>query len=858
MALKFGDFFDQFGEGMKSITGYFNRNNQGGGNTNDISLPKETAEILKNSKDALDAWGERLNDLKTQIDSASPEERIRIEEEISRIEERRIDIEKQLTEIEKQYSAQKKDFIEKEVANMTKTKKGYSDLGVASEKFQKDLENLFKQIEEGKVGDDAEKLKQNLKLQENIRQGFGAMMADAEGQFKGIGGAAASQIGGMLSKVLPPQLQLIAELIETVITKAFEQIDKLNKQLISTLRATGGVVNSTMLGFDEMGNSLKGIGSLETQAIAANVSAQEFGQSISNLFKGGFGQIAGMKNVLKDSADEMANYGMEAARMNKLYGTDISGSVRNLMMNFGTGIKDSTDLVKENIGYAKKAGLNVQEVVKNLEAATALAGKFYFESTSQLTQLTFLASKLGISVNSLAGNVIKMNGVVDLFKKQQEMAALELGNVANNLAKVYALRAQGKGGEAEKVMMSSLAKDLMSKGMINKGQVTQQGIATMSAAGIDQEVIQGLSRLAREAESTGISMQKMLNPELMTKAEQRKMEAAERNNRTIEEQIKMTFGGLQQSIIDPFAKLFGPALKSILSGLEPLIGILSTIISTVSMVFEPIITVITTIFDQVGSILRDIFEPVKRMWEAIQNALKPVIDIFSQISKLVVETIFVPFRIIGKVLGFFFDVIAKVVNKISEALKPALDWLSDTFGWLSEGIGEFLDVIDTALGWLLDAVGWLVDGVFKVLGWAIDTFFIKPMKTVWEVLKLIGEFIWDDFVKPIIDKISAIIDFLQPLWDFFADFFADLFEPIIWIWEIIDRIFGKSKKEATRTELTPELVEQMWGQATQENVRNVIKICFILIRVIGEQQIETKVYVVLVELFLRKPVKNIV
>jgi len=820
MAFKLGDFFDKFGEGMKAMSGYFSKEGgkEGGGRVDSV-VPKSVLDDLDKARKNFDELGDSIKEIKDKLKSGnvSMQERIDLDAQLEELQEKSVDTEKKVLVIDKLYSKERDLHIKRELNFMSKGKKGYSDLGVASEKFETDLKSLWEQLEANTISaSQFDKELDNLKLAENVGQAMGFAMGEADQQFKAVGAMAGNAVGGMLKKVLPPHLQIIAELIEQIFIKAFEQLDKLNKQLITTLRTTGGVVNSTMLGFDEFGNSMKsGVGSLETQAIAANISAQEFGQSITNLFKDGFGQVAGLKTNLRDSADELAHYGVEAARMNKLYGADISGSVRNLMMNFGTGMKDSTNLVKENIDYARKAGLNVQEVVKNLEAATALAGKFYFESTTQLTKLTFIASTLGVSVNALTDNVIKMNGITDLFKKQQEMAALELGNVASSLAKVYALRAQGKGGEATEVMMASLAKDLMSKGMINKGQVTQQGIATMNAAGIDQEVIQGLSRMARQAEETGISMQKMLNPEMMTKAEQRKLEAAEKNNRTIEEQMKMTFGGLKQAIIDPIAKTWGPLLKSILSGLEPIIGVISTIISTIQMIGEPFFQIFQSLQEQTSAIFKDIFEPMKRMFESVQNAIRPVIDIFKQIIDVVIKFLAVPLRIVGKVIGFFFDVISKIVSTISDALKPAFDWLSEAFTGLSEGIDAFLDVVDDVLGWLLDAVGWLINGVFKVLGWTIKYLIIEPFKALWTVLKSVGEFIWEGFMEPIVDGFKSLIDFFQPVWDVLADLFA----PLVWLWDLISSWFGgdKDKNDEDAT-LTPAMVEEMFGKATEENV----------------------------------------
>jgi phage-related protein len=798
-------FFEEFRSVLGSIAGSMQKGSVKGGDggaapEETLGLSEKDIQLLKDTAQGIDDLNEELTKLNKQIKEAKAEDKFKLEE-------KRLQIQQELTEDTSKLNDLNKttdQFMQKQIVNeQNKTKlagKGFGDLSNVSGEYNDKIKQLFETQKAGGIGmgDFSSKLK-GLKFESKALQGFSSMMGSSSTMFSNIGGMAAKGIGGGLMKVLPPQFQIIARVIVAIVGAAFEQINKLNKIMIDTLRQTGGVVNSAMMGFDNMGNSLEGYASLETQAIKANISAEQFGTAINKLFDKVPGQVAGLKDNLKTSGEAMQQYGMEAAKLQKFYGADMSGAVGNLMMNFGMGMKDSTKLAKDTADSARAAGLSVKETMKNLEAATALAGKFYMATTEQLTKLTFMATKLGVSVDSLAAGTLKMNGLVGLFQQQQKMAALEMTHLASAAAKIYALRAQGKGGEAAQVEMAAMAKDMQSKGMIDKksGQVSQQGIATMQAAGATQETINAISRMGRVAKETGISLEKMTDPAKLTKSEKAKLDLAERNNRTLEEQLKMTFGGLKQALIDPIAKMIGSILKPILGIVEVIIGVISAVLEVVFQALDPIISIIGSIFEEVGAIFQDVFGPMKEMFNNIVGAIQPIINMLKNVFGAIISVVAVPFRIIGKILGSVFSVIGRIIKVIGEKLKPIFDFIGNIFKGIKDFIGGLLDWIDSVLGWIVDIIGGIIGFIFDIIG------------VVFDVIGTILGYIWD---------------VLSAIWDFLVMIFQPVVDFLKWIWDgimsLVDFFTSDEDNKAAGTELTPEMIDALYGKALNGPVDN--------------------------------------
>jgi len=412
----------------------------------------------------------------------------------------------------------------------------------------------------------------------HMAEKMNAVWTDTEGAVKdGADGIASTITEGIAS--IAPELAPFMAIIEDTIGKAFAQVLELNDSLIKLQRATGGVITSAKLGYDAFGNSTKGMMSLKTATIAANVSVGEFDDAMKSLASGGFGQTIGAAQDLSKSQADLSKYGIEAARAMKMYGADLGPSVRNLFQNFGKGIGEATTLLKDGADKARSLGLNAAAFVKNFEATTDLIGEVYFATTEQMTKMATIATQLGISVGAMSKGLIKMNGITDLFAQQQRNAALGLDTTARALSKIYALRAQGKGADAAKLELSSLAKDMQNQGMTRGGQVTQQGIATLEAGGVDKEAIAGIQKLAMQAERTGIDIGSLGDTSKLTRMQQLKLAHDEAANITLEEQFNQIIGMVKKTFIDPLASVFGPIMKAILNIGSAIVAFLQPIVS---------------------------------------------------------------------------------------------------------------------------------------------------------------------------------------------------------------------------------------------------------------------------------------
>lgn len=619
--------------------------------------------------------------------------------------------------------------VEKDFSNQIDELKENFKLGqIDAKSFQDQLKDL----KLGEVGAKGAATIKNMGV--NIFKNIGGSLKDT---FSGMGDTLGSMAGGGLKSVLgtlmPKFLGPISYAVDALIsaaTKAIGQIMDLNKSLIDLQRSTGGVVTASKLGYDAMGNSIDGYKSLKTATIEANVSMAEFSGAVASLVDDSFGSTIG---GVKIATGEIAAFGAEAAQMKKYYGADIGPTVRRLYQDYGMSVKDATKFVGDASDKAQALGLNVAGFVKNLTEVTNLVGEVYFKSREEMQKMATIASQLGVSVGTLSKGLIKMNGINDLFQQQQRNAALGLGTLSKNLAKIYALRATGKGGEAAKLETTSLAKDMARQGLINKGgEVTQQGIATLEAAGVSKDAIAGISKMAKEAEATGIPIGKLGDVSKLTADEQAKLEQVQKENMSISERLNIAWDSFMQTFIDPIADLLGPVVSGLTDAFEGVIAVVKPIASfLMTALITPLKFVggmISGFFKSVGETFSGVGKKLSALWEKIQPAFSAIGKVFSFIGDLLGKALAIPLKIIGTVLG----------------------WVIDAFTWL----------IDKAVMPIIN--------LFKKVWAVIDEYIITPISdTLGPVFDAIGDALSDLWspIQAVIDGISDLIDYL----DWFGD-----------------------------------------------------------------------------------------
>lgn len=560
MSLKFGSLFNDIGAGFKKSMDTVGKKFEDQFKSGDISGIEKATDALeklkKASKDAATAVRDAESDFRlgtkntltgkkasmVDIDIATEklntirEAESKATEELANERENLIEIESQSVGISKKYG------------------KGIVDIN-------KEYENAVKALHETKqsqaeYNDSMKKLKTDMfkkKLMASISGG-------ADGLKEGLG-EVENVMDNMASK-LPPQFQLAYQAIKYTAVAAVKQMFELNDSLAGLQRATGGFVTASKLGYDAFGNSTNGIQSLKSAAIDANISIEEFGDSIKSLVDDSFGATMG---GVKIATGELQGFGIEAAQMKKYFGADIGPSVRKLYQDYGMSIKNSTKFLSDASNKALSMGLNVAGFVKNFEAVTNLVGKIYFKNREEMQKMAMIASQLGVSVDSIAGGLVKMNGITDLFSEQQKAASLGLNAYAKNLSKIYALQKLGKSGEASKLEFSSLAKSLQGFGGLDKDNtVNTAGIETLTAMGIGPDAAVGIQKMAREAKATGIDIGRLGDVTSLSIVEQKRLAKYQAEQMTATEKLDQAWNSMKQTFIDIFAEL-APVLEVVVN-----------------------------------------------------------------------------------------------------------------------------------------------------------------------------------------------------------------------------------------------------------------------------------------------------
>lgn len=750
VSLNFGSFFEKMlgtdlrdiaGKASKTMNSYatsFSKVNE------DIRKNiNETADDLKKVSKALKDYNDKIEELDRTVKDGT-----KTEEERLRAAIQKENIEKRLLQVEDEH-----------IVSSGKLKVQTSGLSQSSAELGKKLEdmskltfanvkmNTAKMYEEfNKTGKATSSISgQTLNSFEDIeKENFGQKVASSfnliGGSFEDLGknSGMADSATDMFSsglKAIFPELgglnDLIAEGLTKAITKAIAQITQLNETIVGLTRSTGGVVKGMSLGTDAFGNVLGTMHSLQTEAIGANVSMEQFGDAVNNLMSEGLGAGA----QFNMSAGDLKTYGLEAARFSKMFGADISGTVRNMFLNFGKPIGEVAASLSDASKVAEAAGLSVKEFVKNLQDVTAMSGETYFKGgIDAMEDMAMTATRLGTSVRGLTDGLKNMNTLTDVFTQQQKAAAMGMHTLGSNMSKIFALKQAGRSGEAANLRLSSAAQDLQAQGMFDKktGSITQQGMATAQGMGMSEEDIKNMQKAIIGAKKVGVSLETYLGPKSkMTKAVKKSVEEQEKANMTLTERWDVATKSFMQSFIDPIADLLTPIIDSLMSAFEGLLKVLTPIAKYImSALITPLkffSGLISELASTVGSVFSDIGDKLSDLWKKVEPAFSKIGEVFSWIGHMVGKVMAAPFKILGWVVGKLIDGISVVV---------------DIFILLWDKTKKVLSFFET--------LGSKLWGNIKAVGSKILDAVLSPFRSLWKLIKGI--------LQPFIDIFKQITD----------------------------------------------------------------------------------------------------
>lgn len=400
-----------------------------------------------------------------------------------------------------------------------------------------------------------------------LQEGLGKMLSDGAGSLlskMGVGSANPYVAVG----------EMIFAGVKWGVTESVGQLTDLNDQMIGLERATGGVITANKVQLSVYGSMRDSWKSLKSAAIAANLSVEQITDSLKEFgtMDGGFGLVnaRGMSNN-KDIQNQMQSFGIESAKIKKLYNTDIIPAVQGMFKNWGVSIQDGSEAMVDGVRQMRLEGLSPEIWTKNMEKLVQLSGKLTFANGAKgMKNIATMATKLGVSVDAIVDGFSQMKGFTDVFERQAEMSALGMNEYGKNLGKIYALRKQGKHDEASSLEIQSVAGDLKSKGLANfqTGEISQQGIEFMDAMGMTQEQIQAMQKATQLAsqkmKQLGWSLSDALKPlDKLTESQKKQAEQIEANNKTLKEGMQQFQDAMKDQLIGRLAKLLEPLAESI-------------------------------------------------------------------------------------------------------------------------------------------------------------------------------------------------------------------------------------------------------------------------------------------------------
>lgn len=472
---------------------------------------------------------------------------------------------------------------------------------------QIEAQNRLKQVTE-EFTDVKEDAAKQLGVEMDVVEGKVRSLSRASGKGKGDYSAYTKALGEG-SKALLSHSTNILHFVEVfsefgiALAFAVEQFIQLNEKLIAFQRANSGALRASTLGFDRYGNNQSSnTGSLESIAGTNNLSVDEVLKTFS-AFKEG--NVLGLTQNLQGAQEDLQKYGVEIGRITKLYGVSdetLSSLSRNLSQNYGVKIKDLTTLFDNGAQSALSAGVNVGKFFTNMQGLSDEIGKLYIKNGAKgIEETAFALSKLGLSVQSLDKVADSMKSFTDVIQKQNSAAALGLTNYANNVASIFAKVQTGDQKGALLLQQTSLATDVRNRyGTDREGNINNQGIQALSAAGLGKDEIASIQRLIRGAEYAGVSIEKYTDETKLSTVQLQKKRKFDQESLTLGERLQGVYAQLKQVVIDPLAAVFAPLADLIINTLSVTFKILGFVLSPVVGAFQILGKAISKITDAIS------------------------------------------------------------------------------------------------------------------------------------------------------------------------------------------------------------------------------------------------------------------
>lgn len=368
-------------------------------------------------------------------------------------------------------------------------------------------------------------------------------------------------------------------IVGELINISFHQVQELNKQVVEFNRSMGqGQLSSKMIGADMYGNTA--VGSLSSIALMNAISEKEFFAAFSAFGKGK--ALGGNENFFSQQ-ENMRQFGIGAAQLSKFYGIEmgtINTITSNLVYNFGTKVKDLNDIFIDGKSQVIAAGLSVKEYFNNLKEASDQVGRYYIAGGIQgLQKLAFYATATGQTVSQVLANSERFKNFTSQYELQNNASAMGFGITSKNIMSAWSKDYTGHHDEAQKIFLTSLAKDIKRSGLVDpEGEINPQGLRNLQDFGINPEEVATIQKWITKVDKSGISIDAWNDKMNQSTELQAKMYEFEHKNMQFGERIGEIWGRIKNTIIDPIASIVGPLISDVIGVVKIVVDIFGPII----------------------------------------------------------------------------------------------------------------------------------------------------------------------------------------------------------------------------------------------------------------------------------------
>jgi len=360
------------------------------------------------------------------------------------------------------------------------------------------------------------------------------------------------------------------------------------------------------------------------------------------------------------------------------YGAQVAGESAAAMIQMGVAQADVADMQMETNLMAVKAGVDMASVQADIAANAGKTSKYFAGNPKALAKAAVEAAKMGMSLSDMADI---SDNLLDFEKSIQAQFELQsLTGKQMNFDKARQLALEGKIAEASAAVLEEVG-DIHN---FNKMDVLERK-KLADATGMSVEQLQKSLTIQ--------SMRGQLSEDELAAAQGLNLTAAEMKDLTADD-LKQKLAS--QDATAKMAKVMDQVKESAMMALQPLMDMIGIIFDILS----PIIKIGLFINKLIMIPFKAVFSIVKTVFAEIQNALKPIFDLFSEIGNSLGGSggggIMGMLQTMGSIISkFIVFPITLLANIIAAVLTPVVQILSGVFSVMGDIITAIGDAITT-------------------------------------------------------------------------------------------------------------------------------------------------------------------